>query len=317
MNDKKEMPLPLQTQQLCLQYLENVRNDPDHNLSTQSRFELYRSFGPSRLDFPGYQKRGSLFNYEEYKQHRGLEFANFTIADYALSWLAVLTAERVLPIFDKIWQQIENFDPVERAATSAEQVAAKLQHEITHNELFLIALMNSSEIVPAVDVLQIAKNLLQHNISFEEAEIEYGGLYLADETVDRRATQEVGAAFMAAYEAVNFILFGPRSRIIPENEVDDSFVAAALVAYTVTDKNPPGAFAVDPGAVLINLAEMSKQIHEHGKPDPSFSMEYAEQEVIPLEYNLQKRLEFWEWWLTEAIPKAWELAGQAQLYFQK
>jgi hypothetical protein len=31
----------------------------------------------------------------------------------------------------------------------------------------------------------------------------------------------------------------------------------------------------------------------------------------------QKELEFWEWWLTEAIPKAWELASKTQLYFQK
>jgi hypothetical protein len=26
------------------------------------------------------------------------------------------------------------------------------------------------------------------------------------------------------------------------------------------------------------------------------------------EFNFKKRLEFWEWWLTEAIPQAWELA---------
>jgi len=30
----------------------------------------------------------------------------------------------------------------------------------------------------------------------------------------------------------------------------------------------------------------------------------------PLIYDSQKRLEFWEWWLTEAIPQAWELAQE-------
>jgi hypothetical protein len=28
-------------------------------------------------------------------------------------------------------------------------------------------------------------------------------------------------------------------------------------------------------------------------------------------FDPQKRLEFWEWWLTEAIPQAWELAQQS------
>ena len=31
---------------------------------------------------------------------------------------------------------------------------------------------------------------------------------------------------------------------------------------------------------------------------------------IPYKVNLQKALEFWEWWLTEAIPGAWSLAHQ-------
>jgi hypothetical protein len=35
-----------------------------------------------------------------------------------------------------------------------------------------------------------------------------------------------------------------------------------------------------------------------------------EEPPVPLEYDLNKRLEFWEWWLTEAIPQAWELANK-------
>jgi hypothetical protein len=34
-------------------------------------------------------------------------------------------------------------------------------------------------------------------------------------------------------------------------------------------------------------------------------------DILNIEYSLQKRLEFWEWWLTEAIPEAWELAQQS------
>ncbi|MBN9390196.1 MAG: hypothetical protein J0I20_19370 [Chloroflexi bacterium] len=53
----------------------------------------------------------------------------------------------------------------------------------------------------------------------------------------------------------------------------------AVTAYTIIDRNKPGATEL--------LAP-----------------------PLPFEYDLNKRLEFWEWWLTEAIPQAWELANR-------
>ena len=35
---------------------------------------------------------------------------------------------------------------------------------------------------------------------------------------------------------------------------------------------------------------------------------YEDKSKIKTHFDPQKKLEFWEWWLTEAIPKAWELA---------
>jgi hypothetical protein len=35
----------------------------------------------------------------------------------------------------------------------------------------------------------------------------------------------------------------------------------------------------------------------HDEPDPPYEIEFDD----------RKRLEFWEWWLTEAIPQAWDL----------
>lgn len=59
---------------------------------------------------------------------------------------------------------------------------------------------------------------------------------------------------------------------------DKDFVTAAVKAYTAIDRNPLGEY-----------------------------------KLWPDEFDAKKRLEFWEWWLTEAIPQAWELAKQSKL----
>lgn len=60
---------------------------------------------------------------------------------------------------------------------------------------------------------------------------------------------------------------------------EDDAVENAEKAYTVIDENEPGAVERD-------------------------------EIIIPLEFDLQKRLEFWEWWLSEAIPQAWKVANK-------
>lgn len=249
------MLLPLQTQQLCLRYLESVRNDPEHNLNTQSRFELYRSFGPSRLDLPGYQKRGSLFNHEEYKQHRELEFANFTIADQVLGWLAVVTARKVLPVWERIWTQ------------------TNMYNDSTPQE-----------------ILQEAENLLRgkaklRNIIAKKVE---GFNYPLEIWV----SFDIALAYRAAYNALELITISPeyiRTFLENEDEVGGTgrnFASTAMKAYTFNET-------------------------------ATKRLEITQTPITETDFDPLKRLEFWEWWLTEAIPQAWELAGQAQLYFQK
>jgi hypothetical protein len=65
---------------------------------------------------------------------------------------------------------------------------------------------------------------------------------------------------------------------LPMSNAD--FALSAMKAYTVIDENKPGAWA-------------STKI----KP-------------LPFKVDNQKKLEFWQWWLTEAIPQAWEMANQ-------
>ena len=71
--------------------LEFLRGNSDHHLNANIRIGIYASFGPSfqhSFDVPPlallYEKKISHFS--------------LTAADYALSWLAIITARKVLPI---------------------------------------------------------------------------------------------------------------------------------------------------------------------------------------------------------------------------
>jgi hypothetical protein len=96
----------------------------------------------------------------------------------------------------------------------------------------------------------------------------------------------------AAYNALNMV-FGnePFHRVFWEpHPVDETttdtrlqpeksdVASAAVQAYAAIDENEPGVWCSD------------------SKP------------YKPITFDSQKRLAFWEWWLTEAIPIAWESA---------
>src|SRR5690349_12972936 len=113
-----------ETEKLVTEYLALVNEDPDHNLEARKRLALYLSFGPSRItkDYIGDDK-------EFLKE----EFLNFTIADYALGWLAILTTKKVLPIWEKAASQIDEKEWIvpQTVLAMAEQA---LKHEINFDE---------------------------------------------------------------------------------------------------------------------------------------------------------------------------------------
>lgn len=112
------MILPQEVQNLIKTFLEKVRGDPNHVITTFDRLEIYQSFGPSRLDkyieIEKSKPKSRLFtflppedefddliedtpaNAENLIQSCKIQFTNFTVADYAQSWLAILTVEKVL-----------------------------------------------------------------------------------------------------------------------------------------------------------------------------------------------------------------------------
>ncbi len=259
-------------QQLCTQYVRQVRERTYHNLEMEERFILYHNFGPSRLDLPGYLKRGDSYDQKEYRQVMQNELLNLTNADYVLSWLAILTANKVLPVWDQVKNQLDKDKPV----------------------------------ITAQEVLQVAKDILQKKITFDEAEEEQDKSYWEGERLARKVTYNVDCAFSAACSTLDFILRGLPRRMYRsvEGEGGDFFVTNALEAYTAIDLNTPGTLM---GTVSDFFAQNLNRVQglenlpkEHQTSD----------DILKIEYSLQKRLEFWEWWLTEAIPEAWELAQQ-------
>ncbi len=270
------MKLPIQVECLCNRFSQKVRQDINHNITAKERFEIYQNFGFSRLNLPGYTKRGVSFNGAEYRQLLENEFLNFNIVDYTLGWLAILTAKKVLPI----WDRIEEYFTDEAYSVSAHHI------------------------------IGVAEALLQGKISYTEASTDNDEFYLEGSFISSTATNDIVCAYYSACEALRFILHGVKYRYIQNyfsTEDDkvfggDFFTTQALEAYTVIDKNPPGKYKVQDVDIIMQDFLNFKIIDNISDGHQPLQL------PLPLDYSLEKRLEFWEWWLTEAIPQAWELA---------
>jgi hypothetical protein len=111
-------------------------------------------------------------------------------------------------------------------------------------------------------------------------------------TLEMDFTEKMCYAIVCAYESLELTLFGRNSLQKTDmfetadeavNKRNLDFARLAVKAYTSIDDNEPGVWG-----------------------DTTFS----DVPYKPLVYLVEKRLEFWEWWLTEAIPQAWQLAQE-------
>ncbi len=239
MTGENHMPMPTETQQLIKQALTMVRNDLGHHLSPATRYDIYESFGDSRL-----------LNY------RYLEFEDFSIlsfADNVLSWLTILTVRHVMPIW----------------------------------EHFVLGQKLDSRVLNApTGMLKIAEGFLRKEISHDYAfgefhETFYYGIDNYQKILDFR----MYCIYMAAYDTMDVVLQGFNVEH-PSLPPKDKLFSADFATR----------------AMLANSISNEKSFSIHRKFDDESLIESG------IEIDLSKRLEFWEWWLTEAIPQAWELA---------
>ncbi len=131
------------------------------------------------------------------------------------------------------------------------------------------------------EILQVAQAVLTKKIEFIQAHdnLINDFWYFTHFFVN----YEISCLKNAAILALETIIYMKNLNGFPlDDQVEElsDFVGEALKAYTATDENPPGA---------VDMEEI----------------------IIPIEFDARKRLEFWEWWLTEAIPEAWKLAAQS------
>lgn len=246
------MELPLAVKQILDRYLELVRNSSNHILTGIERLKIYESFGFSII--LGSEKIEPR-HVNDRVQYLKNQFSNFTIADYTLSWLAVLTAEYSL----HIWKE------------SSVKSSLKKGQSITPPR-----------------ILNSAKGVLQNTVTFESAYNDLCEDFNLALNICDYVTYNVYCVYEAAFLALELIItqnaLRLNNKIASTNDevawFNDDFVSASLKAYTTSDPNIPGDWTdgVDSG--------------------------------LPIKFDPQKCLEFWEWWLTEAIPQAWELAQQ-------
>jgi hypothetical protein len=113
-------------------------------------------------------------------------------------------------------------------------------------------------------------------------------------------TLKVYCAFKASLAALETTLLG-RAESFANLE---DFADYSLVAFAGIDSNGPGVWIDD---FYVNLAgwEIAR--------DEKWTAERIERikQYQPVKNDPQKELEFWEWWLTEAVPQAWELATKS------
>jgi hypothetical protein len=229
------MKPPLEVIHLTDQYLEVLRNEPQHSLTPAQCIHIYQEFGLSNHD------KNSSFRFLETEKKDKL--FKRSKADQVLGWLAILTAEKVLPI----WQE-------KRISPEGE----KREHLWGNPNL----------------TLEIGKNLIYVKKPIQETLSYLNGLFYYP-SPDKGGAKDgiIGyLASRAASDGLEVLLFGV-------------------------------SILIDTGALFYTDDERSFAPHDFAAMAVNAYAGFEEHELT------QKRLEFWEWWLTEAIPQAWELAG--------
>ena len=230
--------LPPEVQTLCSHYLEQVRNHPHHHMSSKGRIEIYQAFGESAR--PNDLK--DLAAEEEKAKNGSLIFSQ---ADKVLGYLSFLTAEKVVPIWQRARSQPDGAE----------------NEELYGNPITVIEV--GRKILQGTEPLKSSIELLAqyqaNTFCFEEEnkyELEF--VFATGAACEALETLYSGITLMVATGAA---FYEDAMKAFPPHD----FASKAIIAYAGFEEDNPN----------------------------------------------EKRLEFWKWWLTEAIPQAWELAQRA------
>ena len=185
--------------------------------------------------------------------------------------LVILTAKHAFPIFEEFAKQFEtDYEPLQE----------------------LIALPNQ--------ILKVAEAVASGNYDIDEASILLSSdFYLGTSGIGHAFTYPVSCAGMAASGTLAMVLYGYRGDVAHH----------AVEAYSAIDDNPRGVWFRNyyPIDSINPKFYASYFLDEATFKDRKTGYPSIYQPPIPIRYNLQKRFDFWQWWLTEAIVKACEI----------
>ena len=276
-------------QDLVKAALEEIRKDENHFLDFSLRLEICASFGPASLsdeleidDSDDADREAKFLANIPQPEYIAKGHYEPTIGDLARSWLSILAARKVLPIWYEVLKKANKLD------------RELLEEDWTYIYADRYLINYEGSVGFAEYLILVGENILK-NKKYNDL-LHYMGtvLYKTDGFYDRltntntkswedwidQADYSGYAAFQAFIES-----FGDRIYDISGNN-----------NRTIAD---------------ISNGYPRKKIYK-GYPAEAAHIAYAgvydNRGYWEMRYDSHRNLEFWEWWLTEAVPQAWELA---------
>ncbi len=173
--------------------------------------------------------------------------------------------------------QFADFVIGELSILTTKYVFEALSKNILSNELNRF---EKDFLTDVTEIMELARLLLDNEIRIETAKEQLTERYWFFEFTEE--AYNISRLYSTAVLSLNIIIYGARkpdrySLITPENWKAISMDYASEAANAIS-----------------------------AIPNPTFRD--WQNSDIPISFDKKKRLEFWEWWLTEAIPQAWDLA---------
>ena len=267
------MSLPQNTRKAIENALFQTEQSPHYLDSESHREEIYSTFGSVEID--EYTKEGTWY-------------LSLSQGAKIIGWLAVLTAQKVLPIWIEYNKERSNLN-------------------------------NSS--IDIARIIQISKKILLNDINADAAkEAVLGEFYYGIAGLERETTKNVYYVVMTAYTTLELVIYGLEAAKYKEQD----FALLAMKAYSTVDQNEAGLWQYEESLATSgfsnsstseeSFSDFSSEINENLEKLLSISVAQERKKVkqlVPIKIDSVKAGQFWKWWLIEAIPDAWKLANQS------
>ncbi|HEX2911170.1 MAG TPA: hypothetical protein VH186_10210 [Chloroflexia bacterium] len=274
------MTLPEEIQNLIGELLVRIKTSSAHKLNREDRARLLRML--------------SGISISEEKTNDGT--LSLIEVKPVVSWLGLITSYKVLPV----WEEAKIFQSVEE---------------------------NIYRFLPG-EMLELTRRVLAKEVDVEEANLKLeNDFYFLPITMTKFSTENVYSVLEACRSTLSMTLWGMEPDILL-----DDYAAYACAAYAGIDENEPGLWNETELHMIYGQieslmgenrnSEEFSQILETKNPleileglgffteDWPEEMRNKFRAYKPFRCVPLKTLEFWEWWLTEAIPQAWDLAQE-------